>query len=135
MIEWTKLYIQSKDAFLKEIQNLSQNEEWHLIANLKNGTRRLYLAQEHLNTEILLPKLGTEPVFVIVNNSKQSFNELVDHWNELKTFPKLCIVFVNPDSDLEKKWLIYPYTHDRISDPQSLKLGLKTLFETVRETK
>jgi hypothetical protein len=41
--------------------------------------------------------------------------------------------FVNPESATDKKWMIYPHTHHKISDPSSLKLGLESLFSTVQE--
>ena len=133
MITWAKTFIQSRDAYKKEIRLIEEDEEWDLIVHLNNGSRKLYLAQEPFLVETLLPKIGIEPVYAIVNNSKQNLTILIDHWQELKTFPKLCIIFINPESDLDKQWLIYPYTHDRITETSSLKLGLKTLFETVKE--
>ena len=131
--QWAKIFIQNRDAFHKQIEIIEEDEEWDFIAHLKDGTKRLYLAQEPLHIEELLPKLGIEPVYVIVNNSKQNLTILIDHWQELKTFPKLCIIFINPDSDLEKQWMIYPYTHDRITETSALKLGLKSIFESVKE--
>ena len=43
----------------------------------------------------------------------------------------LVVYFVNPFSKIEKKWIIYPSTHNRISDEASLKPGLRAMFDTV----
>ena len=135
LLTWTKQYLTSRDAFTKEIATLQETKEWDLTVTLKNGIKRLYSIQEQFDAKELLPRLGTDPVFVILLNTKKNLQELTDHWQALKTFPKLCLVFVNPESQTEKKWLLYPHTHDRITDPLSLKLGLKSMFETVEEVK
>ena len=64
-------------------------------------------------------------------NSKENLDFLMNKWNKLIKFDKLTIFFVNPFSELEKKWFISPYVHNKICDKDSLKLGLKTMFETV----
>ena len=54
-----------------------------------------------------------------------------ERWKKLSQLPKLNIYLVNPLSEPDKKWIIAPYVHNRICDNQSLKLGLKAMFETV----
>lgn len=41
------------------------------------------------------------------------------------------LYFVNPFSPTLKQWAIYPHTHQIITQGQALKLGLKTLFQSV----
>ena len=54
---------------------------------------------------------------------------------KLSSLPMLSIYFVNPNSSTEKKWIIYPFTHSKITEHSALKLGLMTLFESVEEYK
>lgn len=135
LMSWTKQYIQQKDLFKKEIVNISQEAPWDLIVTLKDGTKRLYKIEKECNADELLPLLGTDPVFLIVPNTKKNLDTLIQHWKAFKTYPKLCFIFVNPASTTETKWLLYPYTHDRVTETESLALGLKSLFETVEEIK
>jgi len=41
-------------------------------------------------------------------------------------------IFQDPH-EVEKKLILHPYTHNKISEPASLKLGLKSLFENVEQ--
>ena len=68
---------------------------------------------------------------LVVLNTKDNFELVVEKWNNLVTLKELIIIFVNPFSQLETKWVISPYTHHKICDNHSLKLGLKAMFETV----
>ena len=54
-----------------------------------------------------------------------------DNWDKLIDFKFLSVYFVNPWSSLDKKWVIYPYTHNRIADEDSLETGLKSMFEMI----
>jgi len=45
----------------------------------------------------------------------------------------LSFYFINPFSKLDEKWIIFPHTHHRICDPDSLQTGLRTMSEMVDE--
>ncbi|MBS3129004.1 hypothetical protein J4410_07725, partial [Candidatus Woesearchaeota archaeon] len=119
LLRWAKTYLEQKDIHKKEISSLTKEDPWDIILNLKNGTRKLCKIEKQFDPEKLLPLLGIEPVFVFLPNTRKNFQMLVQHWQALKTFPKLCIFFVNPHSATETKWIIYPYTHDRITEKES----------------
>ena len=52
-------------------------------------------------------------------------------WKRLIDFKFLNIIFVNPFSGFDKKWIVFPYTHHRVCDESSLELGLKSMFDMV----
>jgi len=84
------------------------------------------------NIDDVLTKIKEDMHFGMVTfNTKENFNVVIDNWKKLINFKHLSIYFVNPFSQLDKKWIIYPYTHSKICDEGSLKLGLKTMFEMV----
>ena len=56
---------------------------------------------------------------------------LIDNWKKFIINPKLKIIFVNPAQN--EKWLICPFTHDKISDREAIELGINTLFQSVEE--
>ncbi|MBS3098379.1 hypothetical protein J4209_06315 [Candidatus Woesearchaeota archaeon] len=70
-------------------------------------------------------------ISLVIFNSKNNFNAVVDNWKKFINFKYFNIYFVNPFSQLDKKWIIYPHTHNRICEESSLKLGLKSMFEMV----
>ena len=47
------------------------------------------------------------------------------------TIPLLNMIFVNPFSQTDTKWIIYPFTHNRIADHDSLDVGLRSLAASV----
>ena len=53
------------------------------------------------------------------------------NWDEFSKFKGLVFYFINPFSNLDKKWVVQPYVHAQIADNASLKTGLKSMFETV----
>ena len=56
---------------------------------------------------------------------------MVIKWALLIKYQLLNIFFVNPFSNLDKRWIIYPYTHARIAEPEALETGLASIAENV----
>ena len=67
-------------------------------------------------------------------NSSENFSFLTKNWDKFTDLKKLAVYFVNPFSKTEKKWIIHPYTHSKITEKSSLKQGLKSMFDTVETT-
>ena len=71
-----------------------------------------------------------EPKFsIVLFNSGENFNAVIKNWDRLIEEPKFSIIFVNPFSPLEKKWIVFPYTHSRICDEKSLIQLKKFIFK------
>jgi len=82
--------------------------------------------------EEVTAKLNEKKHFgLIVFNTKENFDIIIENWDKLIKFNFLTIYFVNPFSSLDKKWIINPSVHHKICDESSLKLGLKSMFESV----
>jgi hypothetical protein len=77
--------------------------------------------------------LADRNVAVIVPNTQANLDAIVANWQEAAKHPKLQLIFVNPYSNTEKKWLLMPHVHERVSDRKTLKLGLQSLFSSVEE--
>jgi hypothetical protein len=78
-------------------------------------------------------KAVKEPTIFVTLNKKGNLKFLADSWKAISAVKEISIIFINPDSQLDTKWIIRPYVHSRICDDNSLKLGLKSMFETVDE--
>jgi hypothetical protein len=78
-------------------------------------------------------RLGEKNVLLVTINRRQNVDMLASLWQELLNYPKLSIMFVNPYSNLEKKWIIMPHVHEKITERKALKLGLYSLLSTVEE--
>jgi len=82
--------------------------------------------------EELIAKINeTDNFGVVMLNTSKNFEIMAENWDKLIKFRSLTLYFVNPFSELDKKWVINPYVHSRICDENSLKIGLKSMFDMV----
>jgi len=70
------------------------------------------------------------PTYVVLN-AKQNIDFVIKHWKELIKYEKLSIIFV--DLNVNKRWILHPYTHNKVCDDQNLKNGLISLYSSLRE--
>lgn len=133
--EWALNYIKNRDVITKIIDSVEENKEgWDIVVNTKLGEKKYYLVSPAIEKfSDLLKKLNDSSITIVVFNTKKNLDELIKNWANVSKFPKLCFIFANPDSELEKKWVVFPHTHDKITEKKSLSKGLKSLFETVDE--
>ena len=127
--------MKNKDLILKNIIEIGQKEEL-VIAKLKDGKEHAYLIEPFLdesNLNAALEKIkGYEYCSLVSYNTEKAFEAVIKNWDKLAKFKRhFSIYLVNPFSKTEKRWTIYPMTHDLITDKAGLKSGLVALFITV----
>ena len=84
------------------------------------------------DVDSIIQRINNNAYFSIVTlNSKENFDMIIKNWHKLISFKFLNIIFANPFSALDKKWVIFPYTHHKICDESSLENGLRAMFEMV----
>jgi len=127
--EWTVSYVKHRDMISKNIINIKQEQD-KVVVELKDK-EQVFLIRPIINDSVIQEINKDENIGIVTLNSKENFDFLIKNWNKLIKFEKLTIFFINPFSELDTKWFVSPYVHDRICDNDSLKLGLKTMFETV----
>lgn len=134
--DWTISYIKNRDLLTKAIKKIEENKGgWDIAVKTRTEKRHYMIMPRIKNIRDLLEKLNDSMATVVVLNTKENLDAVIENWSALKEHKKLCIIFVNPDSELEKKWIVFPYTHERITEKASLKKGLKSLFHTVEPWK
>ncbi len=136
LAEWSIHYFRSRDAVKKEIVDVKQDSDNFDIVFVKKDKKQFVDVRPVLpGMNGFFDKLtkGPDQYTLVVLNKRPNLELLKKHWKEFIEFPTLSVVFVNPDSNLEKKWIINPYVHHRISDPNSLSRGLDSMFEQVEE--
>jgi hypothetical protein len=119
--EWTVLYVKHKDVFTRKLERYAE-ESGKLVFHFKDHTMHAY-AMDKLE----LPAIK-EKTLVVTLNTQENMDLLVKKWSEFSKFPKLTVVFVNPQKN--EKWFIIPHTHAMISDPDVAQ-GIKSLSENV----
>ena len=127
--EWAVGYVKHRDILTKNIIDIKEEPD-RVIVKFKDK-EQVFLIRPTVDDSLVEEIKKDENISIVVLNSKENLNFLIKNWSKLIKFEKITIFFINPFSELDTKWFISPYVHDKICDKDSLKLGLKTMFETV----
>lgn len=125
--EWTIGYVKHRDILTKNIIDIKEEPD-RVIVKFKEK-EQVFLIRPTINDSVI--KEVNKNISIVMLNSKENLDFLMNKWNKLIKFEKLTLFFINPFSEPDKKWFISPYIHNKICDEDSLRLGLKTMFETV----
>ena len=137
LLDWTINFIKNKDIVSKKIEQIENGKDsFDLYVKYKDREQYFIIAPNINDIDFIIGKISgvvnnTAYFSIVTLNSKVNFDIILENWNKLINFKFLNIIFVNPFSELDKKWIIFPYTHNKICDESSLKSGLKSMFETV----
>jgi hypothetical protein len=134
--EWLIIFVKHKDIFHKKIKNIS--EDGHIVIVEQKDTNQYFAILPNLeksSTDQFLEKYKDQQLCFVVFNTKNNLDVVIKNWQKFSKLPMLSIYFVNPNSNTDKRWIIYPFTHSKITESSALKLGLQTLFESVDEYK
>lgn len=127
--EWTVSYVKHRDIIAKNITNIKEEQD-RVVVKLKDK-EQVFLIKPTVDDSFIQEINKDKNIGIVMLNSKENLDFLIKNWSKLIKFEKLAIFFINPFSEPDKKWFISPYVHNKICDKDSLKLGLKTMFETV----
>ncbi|HLG23554.1 MAG TPA: hypothetical protein VI564_01345 [Candidatus Nanoarchaeia archaeon] len=135
LTEWALNFVKNKDAISKKIVSIEKNKNgFDLFVKHKDKEQFIIVMPSLASLDGAIKKLTNSSHFTIVAlSSKENFKMLVQNWKTLVEFKFLNVMFANPFSNLDKKWIIFPHTHNKICDEHSLELGLKSMFEMVEQ--
>ena len=69
---------------------------------------------------------------LVVYNTKENIDFLVKNWDALSKFSRdFSMFFVNPFSRTEKRWAIYPMSHELIVEKKDLKRSIDVISSNV----
>jgi hypothetical protein len=146
LVEWTIQFIKNKDIISKKIEKIENGKDgFDLYVKYKDREQYFIITSMIVDIDSIIQKLvncervrneahshSTDFYFSIVTlNSKDNFEIVLKNWHKLINFKFLNIIFVNPFSEMDKKWVIFPHIHQKICDGASLKNGLKSMFAMV----
>jgi len=133
LLDWTVKYIKNKDIISKKIEHIENGkDDFDLYVKYKDGEQYFIIIPNIVDIDSIIKKINNNFHFSVVTlNSKENFGTIVKNWNRLISFKFLNIIFVNPFSELDKKWVVFPHTHHKICDEASLENGLKSMFSMV----
>ena len=129
LVEWASAFIDNLDIFRRDLETkvITGNE---IHCTYKSKGKYKYIIVPELKKEII-EKIKNGAITLVCLNTKENLVFMINNWQDLIKNQKLKVIFVNPKLNLQ--WCLIPYTHNMISDSSSLKLGLKSIFESVPE--
>lgn len=128
LVEWISAFVKYKDSVMRRVKDI-ENYEDHIIVNLKDGTKHKYLCVSGLKNIDLTPLKDER---LVCYNTKENINWIIEKWDLLKD-SNLMFYFVNLDK--MESWALNPKMHHNITEKESLKLGIMSLFESVPEVR
>ncbi|MBI2652484.1 hypothetical protein HYX00_03370 [Candidatus Woesearchaeota archaeon] len=133
LLDWTISFIKNKDIVAKKIEKIENGKDgFDLYVKYKDRQQYFIIVPNITDIDSLIQKINNNFYFSIVTlNSKENFDIILKNWDKLINFKFLNLIFVNPFSELDKKWIVFPYTHHKICDESSLETGLKAMFDMV----
>ncbi len=133
LVDWIIDYLKNRDLLFRKIDSIEKNKDgFDVYFKFKDKEQFFVVMPVIKDVNAILSKFDSERNFgLVVFNTMGNFDFLVKNWDKLVQFKRLCIFFVNPFSQLDKKWIIYPFTHNGICERTSLERGLKAMFGMV----
>ena len=125
--EWTQIFLKSRDIMQKSITGF-ENLNGDFVVNKTSGDVLFLIRPELADVGEIVEK-STGNAGLVVLNTKRNVDAVIAGWDRLSKLKGLCIYFVNPKAN--EKWLLYPYTHDQITEKAALRRGLESLFSMV----
>ena len=121
------------DIISKKVTNIEKDVDgYNLKISYKEKEKFILVMPFLVNAEELRFRLKSgKSVTIITLNSEQNMDFLIDNWKLIIDSPELTIMFINPFSLTDHRWIIRPYVHNKITENSVLKKGIKTMFETV----
>ena len=133
LADWTANFIRNRDVIAKKIESIENGRNgFNFHVKYRDREQYFIIAPNISDIDSMLQKIDNSAHYTIVTlNSKQNFDAMLKNWRKLVSFKFLSIIFANPFSELDKKWIIFPHTHHKICDESSLENGLKAMFGMV----
>ncbi len=132
--DWAVIYIKNKDVVQKSITSIDENVDgFDFIVRKTSGDQFFLVRPEFSDVDEVVVKGADKQLGLVILNIRENLNKVIASWDKLCRLKGLCIYFVNPKSS--NKWLLFPYTHEQITERAALKRGLESLFSMVEAYK
>lgn len=131
MTEWVIHYVKNKDILDKNILSIDKTPDG-LCIKFKKGEQFYLILPTITNIDAIVQKIKERKnLTLVVLNSRDNFQLIAQYWKRFIDYEQFNILFINPFSKLDKRWIINPYIHNKICDSTSLVAGLRSIFSTV----
>ena len=136
LLDWAINLIKNRDILAKKVNGIEKGGNGFDLTVKHNDGKEIFFIIKPMIDDIdkILEKINKDAYFtIIILNNKYNLDILIKNWKKLIEYKFLSFYFINPFSQLDKKWIIFPHTHHKICDESSLELGLKSMFGMVEQ--
>ncbi|MBI2143648.1 hypothetical protein HYU17_00660 [Candidatus Woesearchaeota archaeon] len=127
--EWATTYSRHRDIPLKKIRDIKDTQNGFQIIN-KDGTSADCVILPSLKNALHPAETRGQRVIVTLSNI-ENIKEVCKAWDAMAADRTLLIIFANPLSEAEDRWVLKPHLHNKVCDTASLTQGLKAMSEFV----
>ncbi len=133
LVDWIINYLNNKDLLLERIELIEKNKDgFDLYVKFREKEQFFIIAPILDNVGEIISKFDENRFFGLITfNTTNNLDILIKNWGSFIKIKHLCIFFVNPFSQSDEKWIIFPCTHNNICEKNTLARGLKSMFEMV----
>jgi len=126
--EWTIAYLKNKDLSFKKIVKIEEQEKNNILNVIFKDKPNKHYILDKIDEKTLTQINNDEFKTIVCPNTEENFSFLLKNWEKLSEMKNLSMIFVNMKTF--DKWLINPRVHSFIADPESIEMGLRTMFDT-----
>ncbi len=133
--QWALRYVRHRDINVKKIVDIKDTDYGFLVVN-NNGTSAscvIWVSLGDINKDVIQATAAADKksVLIVTLSNEDNIRAVYGMWDTLAANQGLLIIFVNPFSSQEEKWVLKPFLHNKVCDRASLLQGLKAMAELV----
>lgn len=124
---WTIFFVKNKDVFEKKLESYEEKDSF-IYFNFKDK-QIVYLVSDELDASSLDFCKNKGLLVIVCKASRKNLNFLIDNWVVFKDVKNLSVIFADVDGN--HRLIIKPQVHNFISDDETLRLGLESLYNNI----
>ncbi|RME77629.1 hypothetical protein D6774_03770 [Candidatus Woesearchaeota archaeon] len=132
LLEWLEEFLKHKDVMLRRIVEIQRKDDRLLVKEKERTITYVVCSQDDL-LEKVRSFTPCDAFGIALYNTAENIETFIKVFDELAKYKQLIVHFINPFSEMQKRWTIIPHTHAKIADPQSFEMGIKSLAEGVEQ--
>jgi hypothetical protein len=131
--EWIQRFMTNKDLIFRKIKEMHAEDSMVIVNNMDGSGQGIFICPFIESPDDCLAQLKDhDNCSLVVYNTRENFKALLQHWEKFSSFKRhFNIQFVNPFSQTEKRWAVFPQTHALMTEKSGLETGLRALFNNV----
>ena len=137
LVDWLVRYLKNRDLSFRRIKELKIEDGVVSVLNKDGSCIQYVIILVFESPKAIFEKFGSADYCdfcIITLHSKENVSFLIQHWDLVSSKPRLLILFVNPFSQPEEKWVIRPSIHAKVCEKKNLARSFASISENVSVT-